>query len=327
MTPVESPLLRTSAALAITLLVGCAPEIPEIETGTAGGGARRAQRRSAGTTRHRRHDRQRGHGPAAAGTTGGAGTSGRRRQHRRRRHARAAAGNTGGTGAAGTTGAAAARHGQRRPGGIDRWQRARRLRRGAARGRGGTGGGSAGRGGTGGGNAGRGGTAAPARERRRRSARAAAAAAELQPLPHERRPCRILPVGDSITFGINYEGCVAPPGVPQSGDGGAEDHLHGHAAERAHDDRQHAVSEALRGDQRDHHRRHLEQLTSNNTLTRQPVGHHHGAHRHQRHVQQPQRLAGLASATCSTSSSPVCPTRSSWWPRSFRSPTRPSTTR
>jgi hypothetical protein len=83
----------------------------------------------------------------------------------------------------------------------------------AARGRGGTGGGSAGRGGTGGGNAGRGGGGGSGGSNAGSGgggSTGGGGAAGYNPCPTNGDPCRILPVGDSITFGINYEGAWRP---------------------------------------------------------------------------------------------------------------------
>ena len=98
-----------------------------------------------------------------------------------------------------------------------RWQRRQRRIDGSAgsaggaggssAGRGGTGGGNAGRGGTGGGNAGRGGTGgSTAGSGGGGSTGSGGASGSYNPCPTNGDPCRILPVGDSITFGINQEG-------------------------------------------------------------------------------------------------------------------------
>jgi hypothetical protein len=68
---------------------------------------------------------------------------------------------------------------------------------GSSAGRGGNGGGAAGRGGTAGGGAGRGGAS---------GGNSGGGASGYNPCPTNGDPCRILPVGDSITFGINQEG-------------------------------------------------------------------------------------------------------------------------
>jgi hypothetical protein len=204
-------LLRTGAALAITLLLGCAPDGSGDETGTAGtGGGTGGATGNAGTT---------GHGGSvgstgSAGTSGGAGTTG-------------AAGNSGvagslggagspgtagtggstgaaGTGGNGSTGSAGtggstgeAGRGGSSGGGSGGSSAGRGGNGGGGAGRGGNGGGGAGRGGTGGGAAGRGGSA---------GGNSGGGASGYNPCPTNGDPCRILPVGDSITFGINQEG-------------------------------------------------------------------------------------------------------------------------
>ena len=192
-------LLRTGAALAITFLLGCADGSGD-ETGTAGtGGGTGGTTGNAGTTGHAGTT-------GNAGTSGGAGTTG-------------AAGNTGvagsvggagNTGSAGTggnvgsagtggatgsagTGGATGEAGRGGAGGGGSG--------GSSAGRGGSGGGGAGRGGTGGGAAGRGGSAGGAS-----GGNSGGGASGYNPCPTNGDPCRILPVGDSITFGINQEG-------------------------------------------------------------------------------------------------------------------------
>ena len=83
--------------------------------------------------------------------------------------------------------------------------------------------------------------------------------------------------------------------------------IHGHAAERAADRRQHAVPEALRGHQRHHHLRHLEP-------DHQQQHAEHAVRHHHVHIgtndmtsRQSPRRARPASATCSTSDRPAMP--------------------
>src|SRR5262245_60856095 len=181
----KNTLLRTSAAIAFALLAGCIPEGADL-TGTGTGGS--SATGEAGTT-----------GTAgdtgSAGTTGTTGTAGDT----------GSAGTTGTTGTAGSTGSGGSVGSGGSTGGA------------GATGSGGSAGGNVGRGGTGGGNAGRGGMAGGTAGRGGAGGGSAGTtggggttgsggAGSYNPCPTNGDPCRILPVGDSITYGINQEG-------------------------------------------------------------------------------------------------------------------------
>ena len=191
-------LLRTGAALAITLLVGCAPDGSGDETGTAGtGGGTGGATGSAGSTGH-------GGTTGSAGTSGGAGTTGAAGNS-------GVAGSLGGAGSTGTAGAggstgAAGTGGNGSTGSAGTGGSTGEAGRGGASG-GGSGGSSAGRGGNGGGGAGRGGTGGGAAGRGGASGgNSGGGSSGYNPCPTDGSPCKILPIGDSITFGINQEG-------------------------------------------------------------------------------------------------------------------------
>jgi hypothetical protein len=207
-------LLRTGAALAITLLLGCGPEGSGDETGTAGTGAGTGGATgNAGTTGHGGTTGNAG----TVGTSGGAGTTG-------------VAGNTGvggSLGGAGTTGSAgtggtggltgaAGTAGNGSTGSAGTGGSTGAAGRGGSGGSGGgaggggAGGGGAGRGGTGGGNAGRGGTGGASAGSGGGGSTGSGGSGSYNPCPTNGDPCVILPVGDSITFGINYEGAWRP---------------------------------------------------------------------------------------------------------------------
>jgi hypothetical protein len=205
-------LLKIGAALAITLLLGCGADGSGDETGTAGTGGSTG---NAGATGH-------GGTTGSAGTSGGAGTSGTAGNlggagTTGSAGAGGRGGNTGATGAAGTGGSAgsggstgtagaggnagASGEAGRGGGGGASGGNSAGGGGGSSAGRGGIGGGGAGRGGAGGGGAGRGGTGGGAS-----GGNSGGGASGYNPCPTNGDPCRILPVGDSITFGINQEG-------------------------------------------------------------------------------------------------------------------------
>jgi lysophospholipase L1-like esterase len=199
------PWVRAGAVLAITFLLGCAPDSTGDETGTAGtGGGTGAAGTSgaAGTTGAAGTMGAGGTGTAgttgaAGSTTGVAGTSGTAGSS-------GTAGTTGGggnNGTAGTTGVAGA---SGTGGGTGGGGAGRGGNGGGTAGRGGNGGGAAGRGGNGGGGAGRGGTGGAAGAAGGSGGGSGGGAAGYNPCAGN--PCRILPIGDSITFGINQEG-------------------------------------------------------------------------------------------------------------------------
>jgi len=194
-------LLRTGAALAITLLLGCAPDGSGDETGTAGtGGGTGGATGNAGTTGHGGNVGSTG----SAGTSGGAGTTGAAGNS-------GVAGSLGGAGSPGTAGTggstgAAGTGGNGSTGSAGTGGSTGEAGRGGSSG-GGSGGSSAGRGGNGGGGAGRGGTGGGAAGRGGSAGgNSGGGASGYNPCPTNGDPCRILPVGDSITFGINQEG-------------------------------------------------------------------------------------------------------------------------
>ena len=194
--------LRAGAALAFTLLLGCAPDPEGSETGSGGTTGTAGTTGSAGS----------GGSTGVAGTTGSGGSTG----------AAGSAGGSGGsnTGVGGTTGGRGGDTGTAGSagggttgaggdaggsGGSGGGTAGRGGAGGGAGGRGGTGGGAAGggaagRGGTGGGSAGTGGGSAGT------GGGAGGTSGSYNPCPTNGDPCRILPVGDSITFGINQEG-------------------------------------------------------------------------------------------------------------------------
>jgi hypothetical protein len=200
-------LLRTGAALAITLLIGCGTDGSGDETGTAGsGGGTGGATGTAGTTGH-------GGTTGNAGTSGGAGTTGNG-GNTGVAGSLGGAGNTGGagtggnggsTGAAGNGGTAGNAGNAGSTGSAGRGGSTGEAGRGGS---GGSGGSSAGRGGNAGGGAGRGGSAGGAAGRGGTGGggNSGGGASGYNPCPTNGDPCRILPVGDSITFGINQEG-------------------------------------------------------------------------------------------------------------------------
>jgi hypothetical protein len=194
--------LRAGAALAFTLLLGCAPDPDGSDTtgmaGSSGGGGTTG---SAGTTGT-------GGSTGVAGTTGSGGSTG---------NAGTTGGGSGGssTGVGGVTGgrggdagtAGSAGGGTAGAGGSPGGSGGSGGSSGGsvgAGGRGGAGGGSAGRGGAGGA-AGRGG-AGGGSAGTAGSTGTGGGSGSYNPCPTNGDPCRILPIGDSITFGINQEG-------------------------------------------------------------------------------------------------------------------------
>jgi len=188
-------LLRTSAAIAFALLAGCIPEGAN-QTGTGGSSATGAAGTTgAGGTTGVAGTTGTAGNPGTAGDTGSAGITGTAGDTGSA-GITGTAGNTGTAGSAGSTGGAGATGSGGSAGGNA--------------GRGGTGGGNAGRGGMAGGTAGRGGAggggAGSAGTTGGGGTTGSGGAGSYNPCPTNGDPCRILPVGDSITFGINEEG-------------------------------------------------------------------------------------------------------------------------